>query len=710
MRKVLLLTILALTTGFTSGKLWAQAAGSLDQSFGAGGIVVTDISGEDKSYGVEIQSDGKIVVAGYSTSGVTGKDFTCVRYNADGSLDNTFGTGGIVITDVQLGSEDIAYDLAIQSDGKIILAGYSDDGLDREAALVRYNSDGSLDNTFGTGGIVLTDFDSGQQDEIKVVKIHELTGNIVVGGSSVITSTTSKPVIARYLSDGTLDNSFETNGIRLLWITSLDYQYLFSVEDLVVKPNGKISAVGWRDFPGLSWDSDYWAGRINSDGTMDATFSTDGVSVYNGAFNGHDRAYSMLLESNDNIRLSGGGYVSTLYYDKTAFEINANGSAGSWAAGVDYGATTDDISYSINEDASGRYVMAGSTGTSSATTFAISRVLSSGSLDNSFGGSGMVITTFNSNSMNECFDALIQPDDKIVATGYTGFDFAMARYLGEDTPMLDNFQLISPADMSSNQDYSNLVFNWTDAFGATSYEIDIDVNASFATAQTYTVGASTYTANGLQPNTQYFWRVRASDGSNWGQYSSEWSFTTNSLENFALLTPTNNAIDQEFMNLSFDWTNATGASSYELEIDTSPTFSASPVTYTASSSNYTVSTLTGATDYFWRVRASDGSTWGQWTPEWKFTTKVDDVSLDELESSVYSIYPNPTSSQVMISYAAMPGEIEISVFNTLGDLVATHTRDANGETIFSINGAPGVYLVKISAENGAEERVRLVKQ
>jgi hypothetical protein len=111
-----------------------------------------------------------------------------------------------------------------------------------------------------------------------------------VGGASIISSSVSKPFVARYLSNGNIDTTFNNNGIRLLWITNLDYQYLFSVEDLAVQSNGKISVVGWRDFPGLSWDSDYWACRINSDGAMDVTFSSDGVNVFNGNYNGHDRA------------------------------------------------------------------------------------------------------------------------------------------------------------------------------------------------------------------------------------------------------------------------------------------------------------------------------------------------------------------------------------------------------------------------------------
>ena len=151
---------------------YSQSPGSLDASFGTAGKVITSINtGSDKAYGVALQSDGKIVVAGVTTSPTTGNDFVCVRYNSDGTLDTTFGTGGIVTTDVQIGSDDVARSLAIQSDGKIILGGYSDDGNQKKAALVRYNTDGTIDSSFGTTGKVVTSFEGTQASEIKVLKI-----------------------------------------------------------------------------------------------------------------------------------------------------------------------------------------------------------------------------------------------------------------------------------------------------------------------------------------------------------------------------------------------------------------------------------------------------------------------------------------------------------------------------------------------------------
>ena len=134
--------------------------GSLDTNFGTGGIVTTSIgSVNDYASALGIQSDGKIVVAGYSYNSSSKFHFALVRYNTNGSLDTTFGTGGIVTTAVG-SSYDYAHALGIQSDGKIVVAGSSSNGSKYNFALVRYNANGTLDTGFGTGGVVTTSIGS----------------------------------------------------------------------------------------------------------------------------------------------------------------------------------------------------------------------------------------------------------------------------------------------------------------------------------------------------------------------------------------------------------------------------------------------------------------------------------------------------------------------------------------------------------------------
>ncbi|MFK7785555.1 MAG: fibronectin type III domain-containing protein [Crocinitomicaceae bacterium] len=795
------LTLLSIFTFVNFGL--AQPAGSLDPTFGTGGKVVTSIeNGSDQANGVALQADGKIVVAGFSTSSITGKNFTCIRYNVDGSIDNTFGVSGSVTIDLQTGSEDVANDLAIQADGRIILAGYSDDGSNKNAALVRLDVNGTLDNTFGTNGIVITDFDNSQQDEIRVVKVNEITGNIIVGGTSLISNAVARGIVARYLPNGSLDTNFDSNGIKILLVEANDNNRNISVEDLSVKSNGKISAVGWKLNLTTTLAYVYWIGRISSDGSMDLTFSTDGVVSWNEG-NGSSRAYGMVLTSNDDIVLAGSRSFSGSHNFRK-LTVSSSGTIPATSTSYSFSGNVD-IAYCAAEDMNGKFVMAGSSGTSLANNFAVARTNANNSLDNSFDTDGKVTTSFNSNVNNECFDVLVQPDNKIVVVGYSGNDFAIARYLGNDTPMLDDFQLQSPTDLATDINYNSVSFNWTDAYGAVSYELEYDTSPMFnvspmvvnsasstntlsnlAPNTTYywrvrasdgtnwgqftgawsfttnslenfilispansalnvpftnssfdwteAIGASAYelqidqsstfsispqvfsssqsttTIPNLLPNTVYYWRVRASDGVTWGQYSSPWSFTTNTLENFSLLLPPNNSINQPFASLTFDWSDVSGATGYEVEIDSSQTFTVNPQIFSSTTSSYTVINLNEGTAYFWRVRATDGSSWGQWSNFWKFTTEST-TSTDELAGLTHiDVFPNPTLGDVTIDLGDVQTKIDVRVYSMRGELLLNEEYASLQTVNLYLDLPSGQYILEIGLENDEFKRVRLVVQ
>ncbi|WP_291116837.1 T9SS type A sorting domain-containing protein [Flavobacterium sp. UBA6135] len=456
MNKILQLGVLLLSSGVFS------QAGNLDASFGVGGKVLTSInSGADKAYGVALQTDGKIVVAGMTTSAVTGRDFACVRYNIDGSLDTSFGTNGIVTNDIQIGSDDEAFSVAIQADGKIVLAGYSDNGSNKSAALIRLNTNGTIDTGFGTSGKVLTDFITNRGDEIKVVKIHGLTGNIVVGGTSSATSTNSQAVIARYNSSGVLDTTFNTTGIVLLPNASGSGTYYYVIEDLAVKSNGKISAVGWINQQGLQWSANHYACRLNSNGTLDTSFSSDGLIVTNGGYNGDDKSFSIVLKQDDSFLFSGGGYLTTLQYDYFLGLYNSTGSSAVGKAFFDFGTLFRDIAYGMGEDSTGKIVLVGSNVVSvSSSTFGIARVNADYTVDSSFGTAGKVTTTFGSNTTNEAFDVAIQTDDKIIAVGYSGNAFALARYTA-NTLSTDEFEVSNAITVFPNPVKNTLNFNFS---------------------------------------------------------------------------------------------------------------------------------------------------------------------------------------------------------------------------------------------------------
>ncbi len=164
----------------------------------------------------------------------------------------------------------------------------------------------------------------------------------------------------------------------------------------------------------------------------------------------------------------------------------------------------------------------------------------------------------------------LQADNKIVAVGYSGEDMALVRYLGEVQAQLDNIVLIAPANDAMNVNYAGVSMSWNEPLGAVSYELQIAVDDQFLDlALEQSTGSNNFLVADLQPGTVYYWRVRASDGTLFGEYSATRLFTTNTLENFSLQTPANLAVDVDFNTVSFNWTyRCTGAAGYQLSYAT----------------------------------------------------------------------------------------------------------------------------------------------
>jgi len=178
-----------------------NADGSLDATFDVDGKRMTDFGGGmDNGFGVALQPDGSIVVAGGTDDGVDG-DFALVRYAPDGSLDPSFGTGGKVVTDVQ-GTDDRLADVVIQPDGRILVSGGSSDGTAYDFALARYQADGSLDDSFDHDGLVTTDFGTGENRALGVA--IQSDGKIVAAGY-FDTGSGQDFALARYNTDGSPD-------------------------------------------------------------------------------------------------------------------------------------------------------------------------------------------------------------------------------------------------------------------------------------------------------------------------------------------------------------------------------------------------------------------------------------------------------------------------------------------------------------------------
>lgn len=404
--------------------------GSLDTSFGIGGIVTTTVGGyasvnlAGNAYPVAIQNDGKIVVAGKSFNGLN-YDFAVVRYNNNGSLDTSFGTSGIVITDF---GNDLPKSIAIQSDGKIVVAGINYNGSSVNFALVRYNTNGSLDTTFDIDGKVTTNYNGSDCRAYSLALQSD--GKIVLVGDARNGSGYQGFAAMRYNTDGSLDTTFGTNGkvFTLFGTPGATSDYANSVaiqndEKIVVAGASYLYSTGTNRFAVL---------RYNSDGSLDNSFDNDGMHTTSfGAFNA---VGTSLAIQNDGKLVMGGN--STLTQSGTEiFAIARFNIDGSLDTTFDSdGKVTTLIGTFMNGlfstiiQGDGKILVSGYSNSLNNNVFTIVRYNIDGSLDTSFDSDGIVNTISGSSAYLGAYALALQNDGKIVAAGLLNNSFGVVRY------------------------------------------------------------------------------------------------------------------------------------------------------------------------------------------------------------------------------------------------------------------------------------------
>ncbi len=290
-----------------------NVSGDLDQSFGTNGQTITNIadpnsltSSNEQVAAVAIQPDGKILVAGTSNMGVGQTDIFLMRVDSVGALDPTFSNDGIVTTDFSAGNDGAAA-LAIQPDNKIVLVGTASGTLYREIVAVRYNSDGSLDTSFGTGGkvIIAAINPPGKSvDQIDLGRAVALQsdGKIVIAGTRSSTTpedldsygrSLDSVVLIRLNSDGSLDASFGDAGRQHQAFSDNDSK----AYSLLIQSDGKIVVGGVAADSADGGVYDVLIARFSSDGHLDSTFGDAGKTRYE--FGGNYRLSSTVVQQQD---------------------------------------------------------------------------------------------------------------------------------------------------------------------------------------------------------------------------------------------------------------------------------------------------------------------------------------------------------------------------------------------------------------------------
>jgi uncharacterized delta-60 repeat protein len=489
--------------------------GSLDPSFGINGRIATPITGisTDRGKGMAIQSDGKIVVVGSTWNG-SSFDFGIVRYNTDGTLDLSFGGDGKVSTEFGI-SHDEAKAVAIQSDGKIVVVGSSLSGNLNHFALCRYNIDGSLDFSFDNDGKLITIIGtSGVANSVVIQNDNK----IVVIGGSYPGSIGYNYAIVRYNSNGTLDNSFDSDGIATTDFGGDDFANCATIQN-----DGKILVAGRSGFGAFY---NFSIARYNTNGTLDPSFSIDG-KVTTDMGNDFDIAFSMVLQIDGKILLAGrGGSAGEIDFAIARYNSDGNLDETFDSDGkifTSFG-DNDDEANSVTLQTDGKILVAGYSSNVNNNDFALIRYNPDGTSDATFGDNGKVLTDF-ANSNDQGF-AITISGFRIYVAGFSDNKFAVAAYLIGSLPDL------SPPNITDGPNASQITCN--------SATITLATDEGSSTYVSYNDGIHYFNQNdpnfvtvhsialtGLSPGTTYFYRVSFTDPSGNGPVlSNELSFTT----------------------------------------------------------------------------------------------------------------------------------------------------------------------------------------
>jgi uncharacterized delta-60 repeat protein len=375
----------------------------------------------DRAYAVAPERDGKVVVAGVSGNRREGRRrMALARYTARGRLDRSFGVGGKALTSFGAGNNSEARAVAIQADGKIVLAGSLQPSNGRVGfALARYTKRGRLDPSFGQGGKVVTRFDAGRGgSEAGALAIQPDCKIVAVG--SWYRSPINGPVrfaLARYTSRGRLDPSFGQGGKGL---TTFGPRSQASSRRVLIQPDGRLVVVG-----GVLTDtrregySAVGLARYHADGTLDRSFGRGGQVVTKlfeyGAYAGAavlQRDGKIVVNASDPVRSFLVRYSADGELDR-GFGVRGKAFASRRVLpllALQYG----------------KFIVAGSVVARHGQAFTLHRHKPDGGLDSSFGRDGKVFTDFGSPAVANAVAVLA--NGKIVVAGTHRFDFALARY------------------------------------------------------------------------------------------------------------------------------------------------------------------------------------------------------------------------------------------------------------------------------------------
>jgi uncharacterized delta-60 repeat protein len=397
---------------------------ALDTSFGTSGVATTDIQGlRDILSATAVTPDGHLLTAGYSEgyAGSTPFHFAVVEYNADGSLNTSFGTGGkVVLSGFTSTSSDNAEAIVVQSDGKFILVGFTTDSSYAKVALARFNSDGSLDTTYGTSGRVVSDTLDG--NGAPYLDIHYMAAALDSSGKLLVTASKDGDFeLSRYTTAGALDTTFGSSGTVVTDVGGTD-----TANSIAIQSDGKIVIAG-------NSGNSLGVVRYTSSGALDTTFATGGI--FTGLYQAWCVAFCdgiAIQPSDGKILIGGESQTGSTSYGPAILRLTSGGAIDTTFAssGSVVVASLDGwTGFSFIRQSDGSLVLVGGAPTGGSCTV---RFTSSGSLDTSFAGTGIAIMDMGFQDVGLSvtdFDGNIIVGGTINKLYGNGEDFAVVEYL-----------------------------------------------------------------------------------------------------------------------------------------------------------------------------------------------------------------------------------------------------------------------------------------
>ena len=654
-----------------------KSNGNLDSSFGnIGKITVSLGTGDDIGKSVAIQTDGKILLAGYSAIG-TSNYFALIRVNSNGILDTTFNNDGKVITSIG-SNDDNGNAMALQANGKILVAGYSFNGSSKDLAIVRYNTDGSLDSSFDYDGKVTTSFSA--FDEIGNSIAVQPDGKIIVAGNAEFNTSYPKIALARYNSDGSLDSSFDNDGK----VTASIGLYANGAQSVFVQTDGKIVTTGYTNF---GFGPVFALLRYNPTGSLDSTFDFDGIVMGTST---HSIAYSTLEQSDHKIIVAGWTDTTSLSnaHHFTTYRYKANGTIDS-SFGINGRVITaiadqNDCS-SAAIQMNGKILVAGTSYSNS-----LSASIGKFSLARYNNDTSLCPPIYFTHSITLCYGQSVTVGNNtynasgtytdILASVSSGCDSVVTTHLTV-LPAINSIQSITLCygqSVTVGINTYNSTGTYTDTFTSVTSGCDSVVTThltvlpainniqsiTLCSGQSVTVGNNTYNASGIYIDTLI--AVNSCDS----------IITTNLMVNSIPLSSTSVngiMITSNQTNADYQWIDC---NNNNLPIIGATNQSYIPIT----NGNYAVVVTLGL--------CADTSS----------CVNIVEVGVDPYISNVgtISIYPNPFSSSAIVQSDKLLKNSSLKVYNLYGQLVE-YLKDINGYTfrLYRNNLPSGIYLTAL---------------